>query len=352
MNLNPVIAREVRSRFRGKFAMWGVTLWLLIISGFGYLAYLAGVALGRDFGQVGNSAFSGRIVFELLLLLLMTGVLVVVPAVAGLSIAIERDRATLPLVQVTQLGPWGLVLGKLASSIAWVVLLLVAIAPVAAVPVVMGGVGFLDLAKVLVYFLVTIVAVGSVSVWVSSRAKSLRGAIFISYLWVFVLVVVTLVGLLGEFFVFPDSRVDRIGPEGREFVSVWLNPYVGLGSILSEPLESSSVLSINSGPTLTGATSELFLRRQPEGFRFWWQQTGRGFGAFGGVGFDDVDAVAVDRLEHSVRTPLWWRTIFWYLVLSAAALWGAAKSVAAPNGRARKRAGPPVEQGAVESADG
>lgn len=336
MNLNPVFAREVRTRFRGKFTMWGITLWLLIICGFGYLAYIAGVALGRDVGQAGNSAFSGRIVFELLLLLLMTGVLVVVPAVAGLSIAIERDRATLPLVQVTQLGPWGLVLGKLTSSIAWVVLLLVAIAPVAAVPVVMGGVGFRDLAKVLMFFLVTVITIGSISVWVSSRAKTLRGAIFGSYLWVFVLVAMTLVGLLGEFFVFPHSNFDRVGPQGREFVSVWLNPYVGLGSVLSEPLEGSSALSSNSGPTLTGATSELFLRRQPDGFRQWWQQTGRGFAAFGGTGFDN-DVLLVDRIEHSVRTPLWWRTVFWYLVMSAAALWGAVRSVSAPNGRVRRR---------------
>lgn len=339
MNLNPVFAREVRTRFRGRFTMWAVTLWLVVIFGFGYLAYLAGVALGRDFGQVGNGAFAGKIVFELLLLLLMTGVLVVVPAVGGLSIAIERDRLTLPLVQVTQLGPWGFVLGKLASSIAWVVLLLIAITPVAAVPVVMGGVGFLDLAKVLMYFLVTVVTFGSISVWVSSRAKSLRGAIFGSYLWVFVFVVLSFVGLLGEFFMFPHSRFDRVGPEGREFVSVWLNPYVGMASVLSEPMESASVLSINSGPTLTGATSQLFLRRQPDGFRQWWQQTGRGgFDAFGGVAFP-AD-VAADPLRRSVRTPLWWRTIFWYFVLSAGALWSAARSVSAPNGRTRRRPAP------------
>lgn len=341
MTINPVIARELRTRFRGRFAMWGLSLWLAIICGFGYLAYIAGVALGRDSGLVGGSSFAGAIVFELLLLLLMTGVLAVVPAVAGLSIAIERDRATLPLVQVTQLGPWGLVLGKLASSIAWVVLLLVAIAPVVAVPVVMGGVAFRDLAKVLLYFLVTVVAIGSISVWVSARAKSLRGAIFGSYLWVFVLVVMTLVGLLGEFFVFPHSRADRVGPEGREFVSVWLNPYVGLASAIAEPLESFSPLTGNSGPSLTGLSTELFLRRQPDGFRQWWQQQ-RGWGFFGEhvAGFGPQ---VVEIRERSVRTPLWWRTVSWYLVVAGVALWGAARAVSAPNGRTRRRPRPPEE---------
>lgn len=347
MTINPVIARELRTRFRGRFAMWALSLWLLVICGFGYLAYIAGVALGRDFSQVGNTAFAGRVVFELLLFLLMTGVLVVVPAVAGLSIAVERERATLPLVQVTQLGPWGLVLGKLASSIAWVVLLLVAIAPVVAVPVVMGGVGFGELAKVLVYLLVTVLAIGSISVWVSSRAKSLRGAIFGSYLWVFVLVIMTLVGLLGEFFVFPHSRSDRVGPEGREFVSVWLNPYVGLASTIAEPLESSSSLTVNAGPTLTGATTELFVRRQPDGFRLWWQQQ-RGGGFFGGAELNfGQEPVEVQQL--SVRTPLWWRTVSWYLVVAGAALWGAARAVSAPNGRTRRRPRAPVDEG-IEDA--
>lgn len=305
---NPIIANELRTRFRGRFAAVGLTVWLVAVVGIGYLTYLLGlVQISQGgFGEVGNRALAGRAVYDWLIMLVLTAVLVVVPAVAGLSVALERDRATLPLLQVSQLGAWGLVLGKWASSLLYVGVLLASAAPILAVPVLLGGVGWGDLAATLGFLLLVVVSVGAISVWTSARAKTLRGAIFGSYLWVFVLVVVTGALLLGEVLLLGDGRSNPIGPGGREFVSVWANPYVGMLSVLAEPVEASDAADLR-WRTLSGAAIDFFLQRQPEQVR---QQR-----------FPDTE---------STRSPLWWRTVAIYLAMTPLALVGAARSVRAP----------------------
>lgn len=311
MTPNPIIANELRTRFRGRFAPVGFTVWLLVVVGLGYLTYLLGllqVSQNFGFGEVGNRAIAGRAVFDWLVMLLLTAVLVVVPAVGGLSLAIERDRATLPLLQVTQLGPWGLVMGKWASSVLYVMTLIVSVAPILAVPILIGGVSWADLFGILAFLLLVVLTVGAISLWSSARSRTLRGAMFASYFWVFVLVVATVVGVVTELVALPESRFDPVGPDGREFVTMWANPYAGALSVMVEPLESSGVTD-RRWMTLSGSMADLFMQRQPESFRR---------SLDGGAPID------------STRSPLWWRTVVVYAGITPLALAGAARAVRAP----------------------
>ena len=70
----------------------------------------------------------------------------VVPGGVALSIVGERERLTLPLLQVSQLSAGQVVRGKLMSSMSYVMLLLVAVAPIVALPSLFGGVSLREAA--------------------------------------------------------------------------------------------------------------------------------------------------------------------------------------------------------------
>ncbi len=103
-SLNPVLAREVRERFRGRRAPLFVTLWVLGVGLIGYLVYVIAQYAAQDafgLGQAVAGGYMGRFIYEGMLFLLMTGVVMIVPGLTSLSIIGERERQTFHLL----LGP-------------------------------------------------------------------------------------------------------------------------------------------------------------------------------------------------------------------------------------------------------
>src|SRR5690606_5669540 len=167
LSLNPVLGREVRERFRSRRAPIFVTLWVLGVGLIGYLVYLIAQLAARDafgLGQGVAGGYMGRFIFEGMLLVLMTAVVMIVPGLTALSIVGEKERQTFHLLQVTQLSPIQIVLGKIWSSMSYFILLLVAVAPVAALPLLFGGVRITDVLVGLGMLLLTAVMLGSVGI--------------------------------------------------------------------------------------------------------------------------------------------------------------------------------------------
>lgn len=315
LSLNPVLAREVRERFRGRRAPIFVTLWVLGVGLIGYLVYIIARYTARDafgLGQAVAGGYMGRFIYEGMLFLLMTGVVMIVPGLTSLSIVGERERQTFHLLQVTQLSPLQIVLGKLWSSMSYFVLLLVAVAPVVAVPLLFGGVRITDLLAGLGMVILTALMLGSVGIWASSRARSSRGAVASAYTWSFVLAFITLAAMAGELLIFSDGLA--FPPNGREIVSILPNPYVGMVSAVVDPLGSDGL----SG-TPFDIVEVLLLQRQ-------------GFEAFG-FGMDLGPDMA--RALPLRRPPVWMFTVGIYVLIIFVALVGATRRVTAPASRIR-----------------
>lgn len=314
-SLNPVLAREVRERFRGRRTPVFVTLWVLGVGLIGYLVYVIAQYAAQDafgLGQAVAGGYMGRFIYEGMLFLLMTGVVMIVPGLTALSIVGERERQTFQLLQVTQLSPLQIVLGKLWSSMSYFILLLVAVAPVVAIPLLFGGVRMTDLLAGLGMVLLTAVMLGSVGIWSSSRARSSRGAVASAYTWSFILAFITLAAMAGELLVLSDGQA--FPAQGREIVSILPNPYVGMVSAVVDPLGSDGL----SG-TPFDVVEVLLLQRQ-------------GFEAFGfGMGVE----VGLDRALPLRRPPVWVFTVGLYLLISLVALTGATRRVRAPASRIR-----------------
>jgi hypothetical protein len=346
MKLNPVTMRELRERFRRNRAGLFVSLWIVIVTGAGYLIYLAARAWASSVGFFGGGSplligsSLGRSMFEMVSLLLLTGMLLVVPGVASLSIVGERERLTLPLLQVSQLKPRQIVLGKLSSSLAYQVLLLVAVAPVMLVPMLFGGVGIGDVTAALAAMIATAIVVGSLSVWVSARAKSTRGAVAGSYLITFALVAGTALLLIGEIVFFAPSDRDTWGPNGRELYSIWLNPYMAMVSAVDEPLETTNEFVALGTPF---DPFDTLLR-----YRQWGSQNDFGGGVFigdSGVQTDVNFGAPGEGRTAMNRGRLWVRSLLLAALVTVMALWFAARRVTVPAparllGRRRRREDP------------
>lgn len=317
--LNPVLGREVKERFRSRRAPVFVTLWVLGVGLIGYLVYLVAQLAARDafgLGQGVAGGYMGRFIFEGMLLLLMTAVVMIVPGLTALSIVGERERQTFHLLQVTQLTPLQIVLGKLWSSMSYFLLLLVSVSPVAALPLLFGGVRIGDVFVGLGMLLVTAVMLGSIGIWGSSRARSSRGAVANAYLWSFVLAFITFAALGAELLFLSDER-QPFPAQGREVVSVLPNPYVGMVSAVVAPLGSDG---LQGTPFDVGEV--LLLNRQ--GFRNF------GFG-IGGPPIAEGNEPGVPLR----RPPVWVFTVGIYLLITLAALQGAVRRVRAPAVRIR-----------------
>ncbi|MDH3307335.1 MAG: hypothetical protein OEO77_07455 [Acidimicrobiia bacterium] len=342
--MNPLASRELRTRFRGGRASWFVSVWLLVAAGIGYLTYLlaretASSSFGFQFGGGGQLAASmmGQMMFETLAFILLTGVLFVVPAIASLTIVGERERLTLQLLQVSQLGPVRIVFGKLASSLAYMLLLIVAVGPVLAVPLFIGGVRLRDVFAILGMIVAVAFTVGSIAIWSSARAKSTRGAVGAAYLWVFVLVGMTGLTSIGELYLLRGDTTEFFPANGREVYSLLPNPYLAMVSAAEEPLSLNDFQNPNFFGTSTpfAAVNELLVRRQ----------IGDPYRAFEG-GFIEADVAFPEPFNGQVvqpdtripqrRGPVWVRALLIYTIISALALWRSSMLVAAPASGSRK----------------
>jgi ABC-type transport system involved in multi-copper enzyme maturation permease subunit len=124
--------------------------------------------------------------FELLLIAFMT------PALTAGAIAGERERQTLDLLLCTRVRPVGIILGKLLSSMLFVLLLLLLSVPLFSAVFLFGGIELDQVLIVLLIGLVTAVTLASLGLLCSTIARRATGATVASYALAFLLLFGTL----------------------------------------------------------------------------------------------------------------------------------------------------------------
>jgi len=360
--VNPVARRELQERFRTLRSPLLLGAWVLAAGALTFLAYvyarssaesslssLGYVSLGSLFA----SASMGRFILHAVLIGLLTAVVFVVPGQAAVAIVGERERQTLPLLQVSQLTAWRIVVGKLMSSLAFVLLLLVATVPLLAIPVLLGGVTIWNAVAGVGMVAATSVMVGAVSMWISSRAKSVQGAVLGSYVVAVGLVIGSLALVLAEVYLVGPDQQD-LGPTrlvagvprdaGRELYTSWLSPYIGLVDA------SSDVLDFRPDVVDSPYTPfwQVLLKRQ--GYAA--SSVGNLYGVYGvdvGTGgfaepgiVDDMvfggsaaAQFATTTTVAPIRGPVWLRTLLFEVLLTLLALVAAARAVKVPRRRLR-----------------
>lgn len=358
--MNPVARRELQERFRTLRSPLVLSGWVFSIGALTFLAYLFASARADDrlatfgssgiagFGSVVASSSMGQFILHALLLGLLTAVVFVVPGQAAVTIVGERERQTLELLQVSQMSAWGIIIGKLMSSLAFVLLLLVASTPLLVIPVLLGGVTLLDVAGGVGMVVAAAVLIGALSMWASARARSAQGAVLGSYVLTVAIAFGTLALVVAEtLLIVPDEPSGRtiqsgvVRTDGYEVYSSWLNPYLGMIDASTNVLEFGpeivtspygplrSVLTARQG--IDAAVAEAQYNPFP-GLSI--SSGGRDFDQFGQV--SGASTIRATRTLEPIRGAMWWRTLVFEALVTALALFAAARLVRVPRRRSRR----------------
>lgn len=175
---NPVLVKELKLRFRSFKSFSGLMFYLAVIC-----IFIAGfLLLTTEF--TGKGFFRPEIsfmMFAVLTILQMALVLFITPSLTAGAISSEREKQTLNILLTTTQSSTQIVIGKLLSSVAFLVLMLIAGLPLYSLVFLFGGVSPSQLVAIFLFYLVTVIAIGSIGVMFSTITKKTIVAMIATY---------------------------------------------------------------------------------------------------------------------------------------------------------------------------
>ena len=172
---NPVTIKELRSRMRGRRAFVVLSLYLLVLSAaivFVYLIYLS----SSNFPSSTMARTAGKGLFAAVLGVQVLLVTFIGPAFTAAAVSGERERQTFDLLRTTLLSAEAFVLGKLISSLSYILLLVVVSIPLQSIAFLLGGLSAVELVLSQVLILVAAVAYALYGLWCSAAMRSTLAA--------------------------------------------------------------------------------------------------------------------------------------------------------------------------------
>jgi ABC-type transport system involved in multi-copper enzyme maturation permease subunit len=140
-----------------------------------YVASTNDVYYGASSQVVGKFVFGAVVGIELLL------VCFIAPAFTAGAISGERERQTYDLLRTTLLSATGLVLGKLASALSYILLLLIAAFPLQSLAFLLGGVAPEEVLIATLLLIATAFLFGTSGVFFSSLMRRTLGSTVLTY---------------------------------------------------------------------------------------------------------------------------------------------------------------------------
>jgi ABC-type transport system involved in multi-copper enzyme maturation permease subunit len=194
----PVLIKEMRTRMRGTrtpvllFIATGITigvaLFILMPQWENYTGDPTAMRVGMS--AMGSNLFIGLMIIEAVLCALFA------PALTAGAISAEREQQTLDLLLLTRLSPMNIIIGKLISSLSFILVVLLCALPVAAISFLLGGVSPAQLGWSLVMILAAVLNFGCMGVYASSRFQKTATSVTVAYgagllwmalIWIFAL---------------------------------------------------------------------------------------------------------------------------------------------------------------------
>ena len=177
---NPIIAKELKGRMRGKQAFVMLTGYLILISAVVYGVYVYSVR-NTFYRDPGFLQAAGKQVFQVVVLLeiMLTGV--IGPALTTGAISSEHERQTYDQLRISLLTPKDIVIGKLGASVLYLLLLIVAAIPLQSLAFFLGGVGMQEVLISLVILTLSAINFCTMGLYFSSLTKRTTVANTVTY---------------------------------------------------------------------------------------------------------------------------------------------------------------------------
>jgi ABC-2 type transport system permease protein len=234
--LNPVLARELKQRMRGRHVWLVVTLYLAVLALILRWVYVTATRSDSFGGGIDllSSATAGRAIFQWLLFFMLLLVCFIVPGLTAGAISGERERQTMVALQLTLLRPRSIVAGKLLASLAFVVLLIIASLPLVTVPFLVGGVSLPEVAKGLWMVLATAVTLACLTLACSALMRRTQAATVVAY-------GLTLGLVLGTLMVYGAQQIPRSAgtPRPKPWILA-LNPFAATADVVQGRNETNT----------------------------------------------------------------------------------------------------------------
>jgi ABC-2 type transport system permease protein len=310
-----VAIKELRGRMRGRRAFVILTVYLILLGGFGWMVELI---LERQksaaFGGSGAlaSAQIGQGVFMALLMLETLLVIALAPAFTAGAISVEREKQTLDMLATTPVSSLSIVIGKLLSALTYLFILIFASVPLTALVFVFGGVSPDDVVRGYAVLLATALGLSCVGLFWSALMRRTQAATIATYFSMLALTV-------GSFFIFyfwntmTTNGTAEVGPlRGRPPEAlVYLNPYFAQADVMCS-VESgfgdwcSQVAFVSERPEFSGGVPSV----EPV------TQAGRAFGKPARVVGDLIGIQPAVPAFGVVRDNFWPKSAISWVVLS------------------------------------
>ena len=172
--MNPIIHKEVLQSLRTRksvamqvllFVVTAVLLWLLWPAG----------GVQDPAGMSARRMLTAMALGELLMVVLFA------PAFTATSLTVEKERNTLESLLATRMSPWQIAVGKMAGSLAFLVLLVISGIPALAALPLLGGVSIAEVLAVAAVLLVSAVYLGMIALLISAVMRRSYRAIIVTY---------------------------------------------------------------------------------------------------------------------------------------------------------------------------
>ncbi|WAA10680.1 ABC transporter permease [Fervidibacillus albus] len=227
---NPVLFKELKLRFRSRKSFIGLLFYLLSL-GLLVIGFIYSRSFSSPFGFF--HPVESQWMFYYLSFLQLIFILFITPGLTAGVISGEREKQTLNIMLTTTQSSWTIIIGKLLSSISYLLLLLFASLPVYSFVFLYGGVSPNQFVTVFLLYIVTIIAVGNMSILFSTLIRKTIPAMVTSYGVMLFLTIGT--GILLMLSLMITSNINPTAnsyPVPYFFAS--LNPFVVMLSILNK----------------------------------------------------------------------------------------------------------------------
>lgn len=250
---NPIITSEMKVRMRswktpiGLIVYVGILIMFLLLFTGITISTLNMIRSSSDYSEVGVTIFYTLSIVQFFIIVLIA------PSSTSGAISSEREKQTLDLLLCTQMSPFKIILGKLISSILWILVMAISTIPLYSIAFLFGGVNPLAVFSVIAFYMITAFAAGSIGIFYSTIFKKTVTSSIMSYLTIFIIFVLTLA--LGYF---EAVVLDMIGFTSNPTMPIafYFNPFIAFLELATYTMSGSN--SIFSGFS-SSLTTEIFL---------------------------------------------------------------------------------------------
>ncbi len=224
---NPILKKEMKVTMRSFKTVILISSYILIVQ------LLMLNLSGMQYGIYDVKQMSSRMLlsFRTIVFIQYIMIALIEPTIAANSISSEREKQTLDILLSTKLSKISIVLGKLFSSLSFILFLIICSVPLFAYVLFFGGVTGFDILMIIFYYICSIIFIGSLSVFFSTLFKKSITAIVLTYC---VEIFLTLGLYILSAVYYQSIRSYSYSFTGTEskFILDYINPINGLSSIM------------------------------------------------------------------------------------------------------------------------